>query len=206
MTLAAQEDERLSTGATIGWSARAEGDSDQPYLGPGFGGSSLGAVVFVDASLSSTVRLGAEASFARSISGVQRQRAASGNNTFDSRHRDSIVSGVVKVALPVAARVQTAVGGGLGFARRQTERDGVFSPNVPPFVATPVSQRLSDTVLATTAAFDVAVSLTDHAALLALIRVHYLLDDDRLPDGVVQRGVSSLIFRTGAGARVCAHF
>jgi hypothetical protein len=34
------------------------------------------------------------------------------------------------------------------------------------------------------------------------VRVHGLLDDDRLPDGVVRRGVSSLIFRFGVGAQL----
>ena len=202
VALHAAVDDQASVGGVIGSSTAAEGASDEPYLGPGFGGASVSTVVFVDGALSDAVSLGAEASLAGAITGVQRQRAPSGSNTLESRHRDTIVSGVLKLKTAASARVQTAVSGGLGLARRQTDRTGAFTPNVPPFVSRPVTQSLSDTVLATTAGFEAAIAFNRHAGLLALVRVHYLVDDDRQPDGVVQRGVSSLVFRYGVGARV----
>jgi hypothetical protein len=39
-------------------------------------------------------------------------------------------------------------------------------------------------------------------ALAALVRGHLLRDKDRLPDGVVRRGVSSVIVGYGVGAQV----
>jgi hypothetical protein len=46
------------------------------------------------------------------------------------------------------------------------------------------------------------VGLGSHAGIVFAGRLHYLLDDDRQDDGVVERGVSSVIFRFGAGLHV----
>jgi hypothetical protein len=46
------------------------------------------------------------------------------------------------------------------------------------------------------------VRLGDRAGVVVAGRLHYLLDDDRQDDGVVERGVSSIIFRVGAGLYV----
>jgi hypothetical protein len=178
------------------------GASDSPYLGPGFGGTSFCSVLFVDADLRPAVTVGGEVSVAGDITGSQRERVVGGSNTLLSEHHDTVVSGMVKLKTPARGGFQMAAAGGLGLARRQTDRSGTFGPYIPPFVLTPVTETLSDTVLAVTGGLDGVLAINRRVGILALVRVHYLADNDRLPDGVVHRGVSSVILRYGIGARV----
>ena len=117
-----------------------------------------------------------------------------------SRHHDSVFSADVKVGTPFAGRVRTA--GVLGFdvARRDTDRSGTVSGGLSP--TTPFNASLSDVVWATTAGLDVSVRVAPKVAILAVGRAHFLVDDDRQPDGVVRRGVSSVVLRAGAGVQV----
>ena len=62
-------------------------------------------------------------------------------------------------------------------------------------------QRLPALVWATTAGLDVAVRVTPKVAILTVGRAHFLVDDDCEPDGVVRRGVSSVVLRAGAGVQ-----
>jgi hypothetical protein len=188
-------------GATIGGSTRPAGESDRPYLGPGFGGTSLGLTVSVETAVRSSFGVSVEASFATAITGMQFQRQSGGTNALVSEHHDSILSLLAKGRIPLAPRFQIAVGGGVGLAYRQTLRSGSFTPVSPPHTQTPVTEELTDRVFAVTAGVDGTVSIHERWALVANLRVHKLLDDDRDPDGVVERGVSSLIFRYGLGAR-----
>ena len=48
---------------------------------------------------------------------------------------------------------------------------------------------------------DVTFRISQRVSILALGRVHKLHDDDRLDDGVVRRGVSSTVYRAGAGGQ-----
>lgn len=201
LTVPASAEAQVAVGAAFGLSTQAAGASDRPYLGPGFGGSNVGSVIFLDVAMGRTASLGGEFSTARNISGSQAQRVPGGNNTLLSEHHDIVVSAVVKLTR-TTNRFHVAAVGGLGFARRQTERTGTFRPNVPPFVVSPVTETLSDTVLAATGGLDGVLAISERVGILALARVHYLADNDRLPDGVVHRGVSSLILRYGIGARV----
>jgi hypothetical protein len=191
-----------TVGATLGFSTQPMGASDSPYLGPGFGGTSVCSVLFVDADVSPAVTVGGEISVARDITGSQRERVPEGGNTLLSEHHDTVVSGMVKLKTPATSRFQMAAGAGAGLARRQTNRSGTFGPFNPPFVLTPVTETLSDTVLAVTGGLDGVFAINRRVGILALVRVHYLADNDRLPDGVVHRGVSSVILRYGIGARV----
>lgn len=202
LAVPASAEAQVAVGAAFGLSTQAAGDNDRPYLGPGFGGSNVGSVIFLDVDMGRTASLGGEFSTARNISGSQTQRVPGGNNTLLSEHHDIVVSAVVKLKTRTANRFHVAAVGGLGFARRQTERTGTFRPNVPPFVIRPVTETLSDTVLAATGGLDGVLAISERVGILALARVHYLADNDRLPDGVVHRGVSSLILRYGIGARV----
>ena len=70
------------------------------------------------------------------------------------------------------------------------------------FMSTPVAETLSNAVLTASGGLDGVIALHKRLAMLALVRVHLLGDKDRLPDGVVQRGVSSVIVRYGVGAHV----
>jgi hypothetical protein len=68
--------------------------------------------------------------------------------------------------------------------------------------STLVAETLTDWVPALTAGVDLSASLTRHAGRLGTARVHELKDDDRMPDGVVKRGVGSAIIRLGGGVQL----
>ena len=61
---------------------------------------------------------------------------------------------------------------------------------------------MSNVVFALTGAVDGVVAAGNRVGIVGLFRLYYLIDDDLLPDGVVRRGVSSVIFRYGAGVQV----
>jgi hypothetical protein len=199
----ADVDAQVAVGATLGQSHQAEGKSDSPYLGPGFGGSSLAGVGMIDRAIGPRVSVGGEVSLAADISGTQNQRASGGNNHFVSDHHDTVFSGVVKVGTPSSERVRAMAVIGGGIAQRRTERTGTFGRDFT-LVAetTPFHDTLTDYVWALTAGVDVAIGLTDHVALLGIGRFHQLKDNDLRTDGVVNRGVSSTIFRYGGGLQV----
>jgi hypothetical protein len=194
---------QVSIGAVVGPSHQRRGASDSPYLGPGFGGNSLAFVILADIDAGRAMSVGAEVSAASSISGDQSQRVPGGNNVFRTEHRDVIGSLVAKVWTPAPARVRAAVAGGIGFAVRHTERTGTFRSTFSPSpMNRAVSEILTDTVVAASAGVDLVVADLQRVGLLALWRVHFVWDDDRNPDGVVRRGVGSIIFRYGVGARI----
>jgi len=196
------EEPQITVGAGVGQSTQDAGHDDLPYLGPGFGGTSVASVIFVDAALTPTISVGGEVSLAGDIIGSQSQRATGGSNAFVSRHHDTVFSGVIKLRRPPPNRFQVAASGGLGLARRETNRTGTFISTTSPYVSTPGVESLSDTVFAVTGGLEVVVPIGSRLGILALVRVHYLADDDRRSDGVVHRGVSSQIFRYGVGAQV----
>jgi hypothetical protein len=127
-----------------------------------------------------------------------------GTNTFLSEHHDTLAYGVVKVKPRGWAAYRLAAVGGLGLARRRTERTGgTFQSSRPPFAVNPIAtESLSDMVLAATAGVDGVFPMTRRVGILALARLHILADKDRGPDGVVRRGVSPFFMRCGIGAQV----
>jgi hypothetical protein len=200
---AASVDAQVAVGAALGQSHQAEGKSEFPYLGPGFGGSSLAGIGMVDLSIGSRVSVAGEVSLAADISGTQNQRAPGGNNHFVSDHHDTVFSGLMKIGTPSGERVRAMAVIGGGIAQRRTERTGTFGRDFTPVpTTTPFQETLTDYVWALTAGLDVAVGLTDHVALLGVGRFHQLKDNDLQPDGVVHRGVSSTILRYGGGLQI----
>jgi len=194
---------QVSVGATLGQSRQSEGASDVPYLGPPFGGTSVAMLGMVDVALAPQVAIGGEVSLAGTINGSQSQRVSLGvSNDFISEHRDNVFSGVVRFWTPDGEPVRAAVAVGAGVAQRHTVRTGTTRSSFPPFTSTPFSDTLSDVVLAFTLGGDIVVRVTDRVGVLASGRLHRLRDDDRQPDGVVHRGVSSTIYRYGGGLQV----
>jgi len=197
---AAQQE--IAVGATAGLFSQQKGDSGQPYLGPGFGGSNVGGVLFIDADVVGRLSVGGEVSLGADIKGRQQQRASGGSNDFRSRHHDTIFSGVVKFKALDAGRAQVAAVLGAGLGWRHTIRSGTFRSDLPPVSTTPVEQTLSNAVFTTTLGFDGAIAVSPRAALVWTGRFQVLNDDDRGPSGEVRRGVASTIFRFGGGARI----
>jgi len=191
----------LVSGAA-GASVQGAGESDVPYLGPPFSGTAVSLLGAVDVVVLPIVSVGGEASLAGDISGTQTQRASGGVNNFVSDHHDHVFSGTVKVGTPFDRRARVSAVGGLGVAQRHTSRTGTTSIGFPTAVTSPFETTLIDYVLAATVGADVVVALTGRVAILAAGRIHWLKDDDREPDGVVKRGVSSTILRGGAGVLV----
>ena len=191
----------IAVAATLGLSSQTKGDSDLPYLGPPFGGTSLGGMLFVDVDVSARLSVGGEVSLGSELKGSQQQRVSGGTNILRSRHHDSIVSGTVKVTTTNAEPVYIAAVAGIGLGWRHTIREGSFRSDLPPFSTTPVEQTLSDAVFTTTFGFDGVLAVSPRTALVWIARFHLLNDDDRDPSGVVRRGVSSRVFRFGGGGR-----
>ncbi len=185
-----------------GASTQSEGANDQPYLGPPFGGTSGALIAGVDRAAARNVAFGGEVSFAAAISGTQTQRASGGANAFVSEHRDTILGATMKIGSPLGAPAHLALVLGGGAAQRHTARTGTFNPGFGLRVSAPFSETLNDWVPAITIGADLAVSLARRVALFGAARVHALKDDDRLPDGVVKRGVSSTIVRLGGGVQL----
>jgi hypothetical protein len=203
LTVPVVAEAQVAIGAAVGPSHQRQGASDSPYLGPGFGGNSLAFVILADIDAGRAMSVGAEVSAAGSISGEQSQRVPGGNNVFRTEHRDVIGSLVAKVWTPAPARVRAAAAGGIGFAQRHTERTGTFRSTFSPSpMNSAVSEILTNTVFAASGGVDLVVGDSQRVGLLALWRIHFVWDDDRRPDGVVRRGVGSIIFRYGVGAQI----
>ncbi|HMF93776.1 MAG TPA: outer membrane beta-barrel protein [Vicinamibacterales bacterium] len=192
---------QTKVGGTAGISSQASGDSDLPYLGRGFGGTAVGVIATIDHDWTRHFTIGGEVSTAGAISGDQSQRASGATNAFVSHHRDTVFSGTAKLGAGIGGGVRLAAVGGAGGAYRHTFREGTTASLLPPASRTPFSETVSDFVFAFTLGADVTFNISDHLALLAVGRFHQLHDDDRLPDGVVERGVSSRIYRAGIGAQ-----
>ena len=188
-------------GVTVGLSSVPAGDTDRPYLGPGFGGSALGGLLFMHRGIRDRLSVGGEASMAADITGRQQQRVIGGANNLTSRHHDTVFSGVFKVSLLSVDHADVSALVGAGAAWRHTVRDGTFRSDQPPFVLSEIQQTLSDVVFAATFGFDGAIVFDQRTALVFTGRIHSLADDDRDPGGVVRRGVASRLNRFGGGAR-----
>jgi len=189
-------------GATVGISTQGAGDSDVPYLGPPFGGTSLTSIFMLDVPVGRTVSIGGEASLAASISGQQNQRVSGSSAQFLSRHHDTILSATLKGGMPFKGAVRVAAVGGFGVAWRQTSRSGTLGQRLGSAAAVPFNEELTTVVPAVLGGADLSVRVAQKVAILAGGRVHYLFDDDRREDGVVRRGVSSIVVRMGAGVQI----
>jgi hypothetical protein len=199
---AAAQTPRVAVAGAVGASFQGKGESDSPYLGPGFGGTTPALIVFVDGVITPHFSVGGEFSWASAISGEQSQRVPGGSNVFVTDHRDAVMSVTAKFGSRRDAPVNIALAGGVGLARRHTHRVGQLVNNSPPFEGPAFEQTLTSVVPAFTGGVDTVVGLGSHAGIVFAGRLHYLLDDDRQDDGVVERGVSSVIFRFGAGLHV----
>jgi hypothetical protein len=187
--------------AAVGVHHQGKGSSDDPYLAPPFGGNAGALVAGAEHEWYRNLTVGLEVSVAGGVSGKQSQRAPGGNNVFTSDHRDSMLSVLLKPRIGRRGGPSAALAAGGGIGLRRTVRDGMFIRffGAP---STSFHDTLTSVVLQGTLGGDVVLPITSHLGVLALGRVHMLADNDRLGDGVVERGVSSLIVRGGIGAVV----
>jgi hypothetical protein len=193
---------QTTVGIAAGASRQDPGDSDIPNLGPPYGGT-VGAIVgMIDFRLSNRATFGGEVSVPGALSGDQSQRTSSRTLAFTSHHRDTLLSGVVKYGLPLERRIHAAgvVGGGVAY--RRTARSGTTAPLFPPSTRSEYSEVVSNYALAYEFGGDVDVRVTERIRVLGIARWHRLRDNDRDASNAVKRGVSSSIFRAGAGVKL----
>jgi hypothetical protein len=193
---------QTTIGIAAGASRQEPGDSDIPYLGPAYGGTVAAVVGMIDFRLSNRATVGGEVSFPAALSADQSQRSSSRTLAFTSRHRDTLLNGVLKYGLPLDRRIHAAAAVGAGLAYRRTARSGTSAPLFPPSTRSDYDEVVSDYVLAYEFGGDVDVRVTSRLRVLGIARWHRLHDDDRDSGGVVKRGVSSSIFRAGAGLKL----
>jgi hypothetical protein len=192
---------QTTVGGIAGASRQQDGLNDLPRLGPPIGGTTAAFVAMIDRPIKRRLSIGGEASLSGSLSGDQSQRTSTSTYAFTSRHRDTVFSGVLKAGTPVDGRLHLALAAGAGLAYRRTARDGTVAPLFPPSTRSPYSDVIGSYVFAYTLGGDVDLRVTDRIRVLAIARWHRLRDDDLDADGAVKRGISSTIFRAGAGLK-----
>jgi hypothetical protein len=136
------QDKPVLIGVGVGGSTQGEGQSDSPYLGPPFGGTAFGAIVFVDGFLNDTWTIGGEITMAGDLKGNQSQRISGGSRNFESVHHDVIMSAAVKGHSSRDAAARFGGGGGFGLARRDSERTGTTDQPLLGRPSTPFEQTL----------------------------------------------------------------
>jgi len=145
---------------------------------------------------SGDVQLAVEGSVARSITGEQ---SARGSGSFLTSHTDRIFSALAAWTPATTGSVMPTIVGGASMALRHTTRTGT---PVPINGLRPFSQVLDDTVVGIVGGLDGRARTSSRLSFMVSLRVHYLLDRDERGDGVVKRGIGSLITRFGAGVGV----
>lgn len=189
---------QIAVGVTAGLSGQNEGDSSRSL------GTALGGLTFLDAALGERFSLGGEVSLAANIKGQRSRSESIGITNLQSRHRDTIFSGVAKVKVAQALKAQVDAIVGMGVSWRHTVRNGTFRSSLPPFSSVPVDETLSDAVFATTLGLDAMLNVSARTSMVFTARLHLLKDDDHRDDpiGFVRRGVGSSIFRFGGGGLI----
>jgi hypothetical protein len=197
-------EQRNVMGMTVGFSSQADGSGDQPYLGPGFGGTSVAGICSVDHVVTDRLSLGAEASLDTGMTGRQRQMTQDGINVLTSRHRDEVFSGMAKVAIVRVERAQLSAALGAGLGWRHTIREGTFQSvaRLPVQTGPLPRQILSNVVFAGTVGLDGAIFISERTGFAFNWRLHALADDDRDSTGRVRRGVSPILGRFAGGVRL----
>ena len=176
-------------------SVQPEGERDCPYLCPPFGGAVWPAVTIGGGFRVDQHRaFGVEFSPGGTLTAQQSTRIF----TFATRHRDAMLTGVFRFT-PMArqSRVTPIIVIGPGVAFRRTSRVG----RLKVAAMTPHQEELNDVVPALLFGGDLSMRAGRYLAVVPFARAHVLLGGDRA-GGVVNRGVSSLIFRVGVSGEV----
>ena len=189
-----------AVGVTAGISTQSRGAADGA-LAPALGGSTVGALLFVDRQLSDRIQVGAEVSVGANIDGHQQQRLANAVSDFTSRHEDTVVSALVKVNVSTYHALSVAAVGGPGVAVRRTARSGNMRTLNAPLTVSSVDESLVNEVFSATVGFDATIHVSPRTALVFAWRLSLLNDDDLGPGGEVRRAVGSSVSRFCGGGR-----
>ncbi len=171
----------------------------------GAGGTAIGATFEAGRTLTRRIAVGAELSLPSPFTALQ-ETDYSRVFQQESRHRDLMLSGIVREAVVATARVNVGVVEGVGLVQESTlqrRRDQATPlPTVPP-VFGPYSDEYSFSrmTLGLLVGGDAAISLAPHLALLPAIRVHFVRRTDDPSDPGWALGLSSVVVRAAIGVR-----
>jgi len=169
-------------------------------------GRSVGGVIFGGVGLTPGIELDGELSFAGAVGNTQEWSHPSVRGTTTTEHRDTILSGLVRIH--VASFVDLVGGAGVVFARTSASEVSESFYFLTGWTTRVRTERVPDsTRLALTAGFDFPIALGAHVALMPTLRLHHLSRPDTSPsdDADFTRPVSaanSIVWRAGAGVRV----
>ena len=168
-------------------------------------GTAIGVTAEAGAWLSPRVALGFEVSFPRRFRSVQ-QIDHLRVFQYESRHRDTAISGLFRAIAVSGHGMQLGIVGGGGYVQestRQRRRDQVGPlPTFPP-VFGPYSTESSVTrwTAAALVGADVEVAMSSHIAIVPQMRVHFIRrsDDPSQPGWAL--GLNSIVLRAALGVR-----
>ncbi len=171
----------------------------------GAGGAAIGVTVEAGGLLTPRVALGVEISLPRRFTSTQETDYL---RVFqqESRHRDVVISGLVRGTVGSARRVRVGVvgGGGVvqeGTRQRRRDQEGPL-PTFPPLFG-PFSEEYSFTrwTVAALAGADVEIAVTPHVAVVPQMRAHFVRrsSDPSQPGWAL--GLSSVLLRPAVGVR-----
>jgi hypothetical protein len=171
----------------------------------GAGGTAFGAAFEGGRFFTARIALGAELSVPARFTAVQ-ETDYSRVFQQESRHRDLVVSGVVRELLVSRARVNVAVVEGVGFVRESTiqrRRDQATPLRTFPPVFGPYSDpyAFSRVTLGVLAGGDAEIVVAPHLALFPGIRVHFVSRSDDPSEPGWALGLSSVAIRAAIGVR-----
>jgi hypothetical protein len=172
----------------------------------GASGTAIGAVFESGRMLTTRIALGGELSLPARFTALQKTDYS---RVFEqeSRHRDLVLTGVVREILVSTARVKVGVVEGVGLVQESTiqrRRDQATPlPTFPP-VFGPYSGEYSFSrmTLGVLGGGDVEIAVTRHLALAPGIRVHLIRRSDDPSEPGWALGLSSVVVRAAIGARV----
>lgn len=171
----------------------------------GAGGTAVGVAVEGGGLLTSRIGLGIEISLPGRFTALQ-ETDYSRVFQQESRHRDLVLSGVVREIIVSKPRARLGVVEGVGFAHESTlqrRRDqATVLPVFPPTFG-PYSDEYSFTrwTVAAVAGSDLEILVTRHTAIVPAVRVHFIERSNDPSEPGWALGLSSMVMRVEIGVR-----
>ena len=172
----------------------------------GAGGTALGVTFEGGRTLTTRIAVGAELSVPTRFTALQ-ETDYSRVFQQESRHRDVVLSGVIRERLVSSARVKVDLVEGVGPIQESTiqrRRDQVTPlPTFPPiFGAYSDEYSFSRETLGIVGGSDVDIAVTAHLAVTPGIRIHFIRRSDDPSEPGWALGLSSVVVRAAIGARI----
>jgi hypothetical protein len=198
---------QVSVGASYIFAAETSFADEPGTLSPPPEGGLVprGLVVFVGAGISRHVGIQSELSMSDWTSTTRTSSYQFGSLTDTTRHRDVLVSGLLRLG-PQRSCCNVMIGGGLVFARTYgtsavVYRDPQLGPAPDLRARNPMSPRLALTI-----GGDFPIPIHRHLSILPTARLHWMsrhtLSPGADPDVPVTGRPGNFAFRGGVGARV----